>query len=115
MHTLSFGPTHVVERREAAPLIAITPSAAEMPAESQSTGTESVDTEPNERSPVIHRNILCDSCNEIIIGVRRKCLDCPGEIIRSNATQSPYILYLRLRSMRSLYGVRCCREAQLVP
>lgn len=77
MHTLSFGPTHVVERREAAPLIAITPSAAEMPAESQSTGTESVDTEPNERSPVIHRNILCDSCNEIIIGVRRKCLDCP--------------------------------------
>ncbi|KAG2045134.1 hypothetical protein BDR03DRAFT_1086664 [Suillus americanus] len=77
VHTFSFGPTHVVQQHEAAPSIAITPSAAEVPAESQSTGTELVDAEPDQRSLVIHRNIACDSCNEIIVGVRCKCLDCP--------------------------------------
>lgn len=77
MHTFSFGPTHVVQQHEAAPSIAITPSAAEVPAESQSTGTELVDAEPNQCPSVIHRNVVCDSCNEIIVGVRRKCLDCP--------------------------------------
>ncbi|KAG2345200.1 hypothetical protein BDR05DRAFT_998350 [Suillus weaverae] len=77
MHTFSFGPTHVVQQCEAAPSIAITPSAAEIPTESQSTGTELVDADPMQRPSVIHRNIVCDSCNEIIVGVRRKCLDCP--------------------------------------
>ncbi|KAH9044756.1 hypothetical protein EDB85DRAFT_486938 [Lactarius pseudohatsudake] len=28
-------------------------------------------------SPVIHSNIICDLCKEMIIGVRHKCLDCP--------------------------------------
>lgn len=77
IHTFSFGPAHVVQQREAAPSIAITPSVTEIPAESQSTGTEFVDSEPNQRPPVIHRNIVCDSCNEVIVGVRHKCLDCP--------------------------------------
>ncbi|KAG1766425.1 hypothetical protein EDD22DRAFT_878219 [Suillus occidentalis] len=77
IHTFSFGPAHVVQQREAAPSIAITPSATEIPAVSQSTGTELVDAEPNPSPPVIHRGIVCDSCNEIIVGVRHKCLDCP--------------------------------------
>lgn len=81
MHTFSFGPTHIVQQREAAPAIAITPSATEIPAEPQSTGTEPVDAEPSHCPPVIHRNIVCDSCDKIIVGVRRKCLDCPGEIV----------------------------------
>ena len=25
----------------------------------------------------IHRNILCDSCNDVVVGIRHKCLDCP--------------------------------------
>ncbi len=29
-------------------------------------------------SPVIHSNIICDLCRDVIIGVRHKCLDCPG-------------------------------------
>lgn len=29
-------------------------------------------------SPVIHANIICDQCRDMIIGVRHKCLDCPG-------------------------------------
>ncbi|KAG2120598.1 uncharacterized protein F5147DRAFT_662586 [Suillus discolor] len=77
MHTFSFGPTHVVQQHETVPSIAITPSAAEISAESQSTGTELVDAEPRQNPPVIHQNILCDNCNEVIVGVRRKCLDCP--------------------------------------
>jgi next-to-BRCA1 protein 1 len=28
--------------------------------------------------PVIHANVFCDSCREVIIGVRHKCLDCAG-------------------------------------
>jgi next-to-BRCA1 protein 1 len=28
--------------------------------------------------PVIHTNVFCDMCREVIIGVRHKCLDCPG-------------------------------------
>ncbi|KAG1853531.1 hypothetical protein C8R48DRAFT_777042 [Suillus tomentosus] len=52
MHTFSFGPTHVVQQHETVPSIAITPSATEISAESQSTRTE-------------------------LVGVRRKCLDCP--------------------------------------
>ncbi|KAG2370146.1 hypothetical protein BDR07DRAFT_1476159 [Suillus spraguei] len=75
-HTFSFGPTHVVQLREAAPSIAITSSAAAMPAESQSTEIV-VDAESNHSPPVIHRNVVCDGCNETIDGVWRKCLDCP--------------------------------------
>jgi hypothetical protein len=29
-------------------------------------------------SPVIHSNIICDLCTDVIIGVRHKCLDCAG-------------------------------------
>jgi next-to-BRCA1 protein 1 len=28
--------------------------------------------------PVIHANVFCDMCREVIIGVRHKCLDCAG-------------------------------------
>ncbi|KAG2049938.1 hypothetical protein BDR06DRAFT_1011708 [Suillus hirtellus] len=42
MHTFSFGPTHVVQQHETVPSIAITPSATEISAESQSTRTELV-------------------------------------------------------------------------
>jgi hypothetical protein len=28
--------------------------------------------------PVIHTNVFCDMCREVIVGVRHKCLDCPG-------------------------------------
>ncbi|KAI9462409.1 hypothetical protein BJY52DRAFT_1116259 [Lactarius psammicola] len=27
--------------------------------------------------PVVHSNIICDLCKDVIIGVRHKCLDCP--------------------------------------
>lgn len=81
MHTFSFGPAHVVRQHESdevVPSIAVTPSVAEVPAVSQSTRTSpAVDAEPSQPTTVIHRNIVCDNCNEIVVGVRRKCLDCP--------------------------------------
>ncbi len=32
--------------------------------------------------PVIHVNVSCNMCREIIVGVRHKCLDCPGWLTR---------------------------------
>ncbi|KAI0307956.1 hypothetical protein B0F90DRAFT_96151 [Multifurca ochricompacta] len=44
-------------------------------------------------SPVIHANILCDMCREVIVGVRHKCLDCPDFDLCSSclAVQPPNI------------------------
>ena len=28
--------------------------------------------------PVVHTNVFCDMCREVIVGVRHKCLDCAG-------------------------------------
>jgi hypothetical protein len=28
--------------------------------------------------PVIHANVFCNMCRDMIVGVRHKCLDCPG-------------------------------------
>jgi hypothetical protein len=46
----------------------------------QGPPTESTPTaEPSSPAePVIHANVFCDMCREVIIGVRHKCLDCPG-------------------------------------
>ena len=33
---------------------------------------------PSPAEPVIHTGVDCDICREIIVGVRHKCLDCPG-------------------------------------
>jgi next to BRCA1 gene 1 protein len=29
-------------------------------------------------APVVHRGVVCDVCVSTIVGVRHKCLDCPG-------------------------------------
>ena len=29
----------------------------------------------------VHSNIVCDMCNNTVVGVRHKCLDCPGKIL----------------------------------
>ena len=36
--------------------------------------------------PVVHTDILCNYCRDVIIGVRHKCLDCPG--LASSSTLS---------------------------
>ncbi|KAH9004296.1 hypothetical protein EDB86DRAFT_2797743 [Lactarius hatsudake] len=41
------------------------------------------------RSPVIHSNIICDLCKEMIIGVRHKCLDCPDFDLCSSCLSRP--------------------------
>ncbi|KAH7923239.1 hypothetical protein BV22DRAFT_1036572 [Leucogyrophana mollusca] len=80
-HTFSFGPSHVVEQRSpngfvpspSMPLITSlqpeTPVAAVLPEPAVLSTPES--------EPVVHRGIICDKCEKIIVGVRHKCLDCP--------------------------------------
>jgi hypothetical protein len=42
--------------------------------------------EPNvSRSPAIHLGITCDVCNRTVVGIRHKCLDCPGKVIAAAA------------------------------
>jgi next-to-BRCA1 protein 1 len=33
---------------------------------------------PSDIEPVIHTDVACNYCRDVIIGVRHKCLDCPG-------------------------------------
>lgn len=33
---------------------------------------------PSNVEPVIHTDVACNYCRDVIIGVRHKCLDCPG-------------------------------------
>lgn len=57
-----------------------TPIAAEPAKASQDQPIEG-EHSPEQSSPpppVIHSNIVCDLCKDVIIGVRHKCLDCPG-------------------------------------
>ena len=45
-------------------------------------------------SPVIHENILCDMCRDVVVGVRHKCLDCPGLVFSPPALELadfPYV------------------------
>jgi len=96
MHTSSFGPTHVVRQHglnAVPPSIAVTPPVAEVPADSQARRTSpAVDAEPNQCQPVVHRNVACDNCKKTVVGIRRKCLDCPGKVmIMHHNTGSSYI------------------------
>jgi next-to-BRCA1 protein 1 len=31
--------------------------------------------------PVVHRDVICDICEHTVVGVRHKCLDCPGKFM----------------------------------
>lgn len=100
-HTFSFGPTHVVRQHglnAVPPSIAVTPPVAEVSADSQSRRTSpAVDAEPNQCQPVVHRNVACDNCKKTVVGVRHKCLDCPGKVmIMHHNTVSSYISQPRL-------------------
>jgi hypothetical protein len=44
---------------------------------SMQTGNTSAPSAP----PVIHRGVFCDFCNEMIEGIRHKCLDCPSQFL----------------------------------
>ncbi|EGO20236.1 hypothetical protein SERLADRAFT_442372 [Serpula lacrymans var. lacrymans S7.9] len=70
-HTSSFGPSHVVERHASSR--ATLPNAPpNIPSDVNAGGDSRVTDVP----PSIHRGVMCDNCNEIIVGIRHKCLDC---------------------------------------
>lgn len=48
------------------------------------------------RTPPVHKNIICDVCNEQVVGVRHKCLDCPDYDLCEKCMSTP-----SLRQMHS--------------
>lgn len=55
---------------------------------------------PSDAEPVIHANVLCDNCQEVIIGVRHKCLDCAGLASPlSSLHRNSLTVYGRFRSL----------------
>ncbi|KAG9314139.1 hypothetical protein JVU11DRAFT_4924 [Chiua virens] len=81
-HTLSFGPSHVIQQRSADRPNQV-PTRAEGESESSSMSGipglqgSSSSSQLAEPALAIHRGIICDMCNQTIEGTRHKCLDCP--------------------------------------
>ncbi|KZT72898.1 hypothetical protein DAEQUDRAFT_754913 [Daedalea quercina L-15889] len=63
--------------------------AVRMPTErvesAETTGLAMVEDQP------VHRNILCDSCNNVVVGIRHKCLDCPDYDLCSQCHAIPEV------------------------
>lgn len=79
-HTLSFGPTHVVQQRSTQVSAQIVREARRhnnIPGTRQLPGAASSGP-AGEQALAVHHGVSCDSCNKTVVGVRHKCLDCPG-------------------------------------
>ncbi|KAI0361037.1 hypothetical protein OH77DRAFT_1417236 [Trametes cingulata] len=46
---------------------------------------------PLQPAQPVHKNIICDSCNHEIVGVRHKCLDCPDFDLCSGCYATPFV------------------------
>ncbi|KAH7886025.1 hypothetical protein F5I97DRAFT_2060907 [Phlebopus sp. FC_14] len=85
-HTLSFGPSHVVEQRS---------SPASLRPSGLRSGEHRLDSVVSNSSQAakttevpVHRGVICDSCDRTITGIRHKCLDCPDYDLCTSCIQS---------------------------
>ncbi|KAI9056980.1 hypothetical protein FKP32DRAFT_1661460 [Trametes sanguinea] len=46
---------------------------------------------PREAAPPVHKNVMCDTCNQQIVGVRNKCLDCPDYDMCEGCFRTPFL------------------------
>lgn len=70
---------------------------------------------PQVPEPVVHNHVICDSCSSTVVGVRHKCLDCPGACIRPNSLSVSVLIFSRLRFVQLVHEGRWRREAQSIP
>ena len=117
-HTLSFGPSHIVQQHLVG---GPTQVSAQITGESRLCGGVSETSPQSEDTPSsgestrsVHHGVKCDGCNQIVVGVRHKCLDCPGT---SNDTCHTLLSHsrFRLRSLHCVHGIWSARTTQSVP
>ncbi|KAL7285558.1 hypothetical protein ACG7TL_000662 [Trametes sanguinea] len=46
---------------------------------------------PRETGPPVHKNVMCDMCNQEIVGLRHKCLDCPDYDLCEGCFRTPFL------------------------
>ncbi|KAH7914718.1 hypothetical protein BJ138DRAFT_999464 [Hygrophoropsis aurantiaca] len=87
-HTFSFGPSHVVTKRSPGGLASLTSAPICAPrnqtpatpmgiSEASPVTVERNVTAEHSAKPVVHRGVICDKCDKIIVGIKHKCMDCP--------------------------------------
>ncbi|OSD06218.1 hypothetical protein PYCCODRAFT_1475052 [Trametes coccinea BRFM310] len=57
----------------------------------QQVPPQEINDGPREPGPPVHKNVMCDMCNQEIVGVRNKCLDCPDYDLCEGCFRTPFL------------------------
>ncbi|KAF8140511.1 hypothetical protein EV363DRAFT_1393414 [Boletus edulis] len=76
-HTLSFGPSHIVQQRSIDCSIQVSAQRVRESTARNSISQSTPAGPAGEPALPVHHGVVCDSCSKTIVGIRHKCLDCP--------------------------------------